>query len=149
MQDKNEILVEAKGVSKKFSRSLKRAMWYGLKDVANSMFGINGHRSDLRDKEFWAVKDVNFTLRRGECLGLIGRNGAGKSTLLKMLNGLIRPDEGSITMRGKVGALIELGAGFNPLLTGRENIYVSGQLLGFTKEEMDTKMPPIFEFAEI
>ena len=114
MSNQDEILVEVKQVSKKFSRSLKRSMWYGLKDLVSAVFGLNNNRSVLREGEFWAVKDVSFTLRRGECLGLIGRNGAGKSTMLKMLNGLIRPDEGSITMHGKIGALIELSAGFNP-----------------------------------
>jgi lipopolysaccharide transport system ATP-binding protein len=149
MEKKDEILVEVSGLSKKFSRSLKRSMLYGLQDVMGSMIGLDADGSRLRKDEFWAVKDVNFTLRRGECLGLIGRNGAGKSTLLKMLNGLIRPDQGSIVMRGKVGALIELGAGFNPLLTGRENIYINGQLLGFTKAEIDHKMQAILDFAEI
>jgi lipopolysaccharide transport system ATP-binding protein len=149
MENGNEILVEVKGLSKKFSRGLKRGMWYGLKDIANSMLGFKGKRKELRKEEFWAIKDINFQLRRGECLGLIGRNGAGKSTLLKMLNGLIRPDEGSITMRGKVGALIELGAGFNPILTGRENIYINGQILGFSKKEIDDKMNAILNFAEI
>jgi lipopolysaccharide transport system ATP-binding protein len=149
MKKENEILVEVKGLSKKFSRSLKRSMVYGLRDVVGAMLGLKGNRSVLREEEFWAVKGINFTLRRGECLGLIGRNGAGKSTLLKMLNGLILPDEGSITMRGKVGALIELGAGFNPLLTGRENIYINGQLLGFSKAEIDSKMDVILKFAEI
>ena len=76
----------------------------------------------LRKDEFWAVRDVSFEVKRGECLGLIGHNGAGKSTLLKMLNSLNRPDSGRITMRGRVGALIELSAGFNPILSGRENI---------------------------
>lgn len=149
MEQRNEILVEVKGVSKKFSRSLKRSMAYGLRDVGRALLGIKGNRSVLRKEEFWAVKDISFTLRRGECLGLIGRNGAGKSTLLKMLNGLIVPDEGTITMRGKIGALIELGAGFNPLLTGRENIYVNGQLLGFSRKEIDEKLDAILAFAEI
>jgi lipopolysaccharide transport system ATP-binding protein len=149
MNDQQEILVEVKNVSKKFSRSLKRSMWYGLQDLVTAVLGINRDRSSLRDGEFWAVKEVSFTLRRGECLGLIGRNGAGKSTMLKMLNGLIRPDEGSITMRGKTGALIELSAGFNPLLTGRENVYVNGQLLGFTKKEIENKMQSILDFAEL
>src|SRR5690606_5612637 len=94
-------------------------------------------------------KDVSFELRRGECLGLIGHNGAGKSTLLKMLNGLIKPDQGTITIKGRIGALIELGAGFNPILTGRENIYVNGQILGFTKKEIDQKFDQIIDFAEI
>jgi lipopolysaccharide transport system ATP-binding protein len=103
----------------------------------------------LRPGEFWAVRGVSFELRRGECLGLIGRNGAGKTTLLKMLNGLIKPDGGSITMRGRVGALIALGTGFNPILTGRENVYVNGSILGLTKEEIDRKIEGIIEFAEI
>jgi lipopolysaccharide transport system ATP-binding protein len=85
----------------------------------------------------------------GECLGLIGHNGAGKTTLLKMLNGLIKPDRGTITMRGRVGALIALGAGFNPILTGRENIYINGSVLGLTKKEIDEKIDEIIDFAEI
>lgn len=103
----------------------------------------------LRPKEFWAVHDVSFELKRGECLGLIGRNGAGKTTLLKMLNGLIKPDAGRIEMRGRVGALIALGAGFNPILTGRENIYVNGSVLGLSKKEIDAKLDEIIDFAEI
>ena len=149
MMNKDEILVDVSHVSKKFSRSLNKSMWYGLKDLGSAVFGSDQNRSVLRKGEFWSVKDINFSLRRGECLGLIGRNGAGKSTLLKMLNGLIRPDEGTITMRGKVGALIELSAGFNPLLSGRENVYVNGQLLGFTKKEIDQKFKAIIDFAEI
>ena len=201
----NEVLVRVEGVSKKFCRSLKKSLWYGVCDIASELnpFGraeripkgyknltteltedteersgsnqradsaefleghsqaglqmdseklasirsandsrasgdqtgpdsesvliseISGKKSSsaldsathgLRAGEFWAVKDVSFELRRGECLGLIGHNGAGKTTLLKMLNGLIKPDAGSITMRGRVGALIALGAGFNPIL---------------------------------
>jgi ABC-type polysaccharide/polyol phosphate transport system ATPase subunit len=125
-------------------------------DSASAKIGeICGKQSDaldgakLRDGEFWAVKDVSFELRRGECLGLIGHNGAGKTTLLKMLNGLIKPDSGSITMRGRVGALIALGAGFNPILTGRENIYINGSVLGLTKKEIDAKIEEIIDFADI
>lgn len=149
MSGNDTILVEVKGVSKKFSRTLKRSLLYGLRDVGRAMLGLRSDHSELRKDEFWAIRNISFTLRRGECIGLIGRNGAGKSTLLKMLNGLILPDEGSIVMRGKVSALIELGAGFNPLLTGRENIYINGQLLGFTKKEIDEKMEAILSFAEI
>lgn len=149
MNSNDAILIEVEGVSKKFSRSLKQSMWYGLKDLMSAFLGMNRNRSALRKGEFWAVKEVSFSLKRGDCLGLIGHNGAGKSTLLKMLNGLIRPDEGRITMRGKVGALIELGAGFNPILTGRENIYVNGQLLGFSRKEINEKFQAIIDFAEI
>lgn len=145
----NEVLVSVEGVSKKFARDLKKSLLYGLGDVLKAMFGIKRNGSYLRKDEFWAVKNISFEVRRGECIGLIGRNGAGKSTLLKMLNGLIIPDEGTITMRGKIGALIELGAGFNPLLTGRENVYINGQLLGFTKKEIEGKMGAILAFAEI
>ena len=96
-----------------------------------------------------ATKLPDSGRRRYQYLGLIGRNGAGKTTLLKMLNGLIKPDAGSITMRGRVGALIALGAGFNPILTGRDNIYINGSVLGFTKKEIDEKIDEIIDFAEI
>ncbi|MDN3667882.1 ABC transporter ATP-binding protein [Echinicola jeungdonensis] len=144
----DEVLIKVEGVSKKFCKSLKRSLWYGLGDIFRSVLGIKNPEI-LRKDEFWAVKDVSFEVRRGECLGLIGHNGAGKSTLLKMLNGLIRPDEGRIEMRGKVGALIELGAGFNPVLTGRENVYNNGAILGFSKAEIDYKFDDIVNFAEM
>lgn len=143
-----DTLIKVESVSKKFCRSLKRSLWYGVQDIGTELIGRSRGR-ELRRDEFWAVKDVNFELRRGECLGLIGHNGAGKSTLLKMLNGLIKPDNGSITMKGRVGALIELGTGFNPILTGRENIYSNGAVLGFTKKEIDQKFDAIVDFSEI
>jgi len=145
----SEVLVKAEGVRKKFCRSLKRSLLYGLSDMAAEVLGGRTTYERLRTGEFWAVDDVSFELRRGECLGLIGRNGAGKTTLLKMLNGLIKPDAGRITMRGRVGALIALGAGFNPILTGRENIYVNGSVLGLSKKEIDAKLDDIIDFAEI
>ena len=144
----NEVLIRTEGVSKKFCLNLKKSLIYGGGDIVKSLFGIE-KKQDLRTDEFWAVSDVNFEVKRGECLGLIGRNGAGKSTLLKMLNGLIRPDKGRIEMRGKVGALIELGAGFSPLLTGRENIYNNGAILGLTKDEINKKFDEIVEFSEL
>ena len=143
-----DVLVKVENLGKKFCRDLKTSLWYGVKDLSSELFGRQ-RSEELRPKEFWAVNDISFELRRGECLGLIGHNGAGKSTLLKMLNGLIKPDKGTITMKGRIGALIELGAGFNPVLTGRENIYINGQVLGFTKKEIDEKFDAIVEFAEI
>lgn len=144
----NEVLVKVEGLSKKFCKDLKTSLWYGVKDLVSN---IQGNKEDrlLRNQEFWAVKDINFELRRGECLGLIGHNGAGKSTLLKILNGLIKPDAGKVAIKGRVGALIELGAGFNPILSGRENIYNNGAILGFTKKEIDAKAEEIIDFAEI
>lgn len=119
-----------------------------LRRQTSSSSRASGSRA-LRHGEFLAVDNVSFELRRGECLGLIGHNGAGKTTLLKMLNGLIKPDAGRIEMRGRVGALIALGAGFNPILSGRENIYVNGSILGLAKSEIDAKIEAIIEFAEI
>ncbi|MDR7208970.1 ABC transporter ATP-binding protein [Flavobacterium piscis] len=144
----NEVLVKVEHLSKKFCKDLKTSLWYGVKDLYDNIWGNKNERF-LRRDEFWAVKNINFELRRGECLGLIGHNGAGKSTLLKILNGLINPDEGKVTIKGKVGALIELGAGFNPILTGRENIYNNGAVLGFTKKEINSKIEEIIDFAEI
>jgi lipopolysaccharide transport system ATP-binding protein len=145
MRDK-DVIISVNSVSKKFCKDLKRSLYYGVKDI---MKLGQGNTDDLRKGEFWAVSDISFELRRGDCLGLIGHNGAGKSTLLKMLNGLISPDKGSITIHGRVGALIELGAGFNPILTGRENIFNNGAVLGFSKKEMEAKMQDIIDFSEI
>lgn len=144
-----ETLIKVEGVSKKFCRNLKKSLWYGIKDLGGELLGHSAQKNQLRPEEFWAVKDVSFELKRGECLGLVGHNGAGKSTLLKMLNGLIKPDYGRITMKGRIGALIELNAGFNPILTGRENVYIYGSILGFTKKEIVKKYKLIVEFAEI
>lgn len=144
----DDILINVEGVSKKFCRKLKRSLLYGLQDIGSELMG-RSRVPELRKDEFWAVNDVSFELKRGECLGLIGHNGAGKSTLLKMLNGLIKPDKGRIALKGRIGALIELGTGFNPILTGRENIYNNGAVLGFTKKEIDQKFDAIVDFAEI
>ncbi len=142
-------LIEVDAVSIKFCRDLKRSLWYGLRDIAREIGGRDRAEQSLRRHEFWAVKNLSFSLRRGECLGLIGPNGAGKSTLLKALNGLFKIDEGSIRMRGRVGALIELGTGFNTVLTGRENVYINGSVLGLTRREIDRKFDRIVEFSEI
>ncbi|MFT7156180.1 MAG: lipopolysaccharide transport system ATP-binding protein [Parvicella sp.] len=143
-----EVLIKVEGVSKKFAKDLKKSLRYGLQDIGRELIG-KSRKEGLRNSEFWAVKDVSFELKRGDCLGLIGHNGAGKSTLLKILNGLIKPDQGRIEIKGKVAALIELGAGFNPILTGRENIYNNASVLGFTKNETDEKLDSIIEFSEL
>lgn len=150
MEDNKEILVEVKNISKKFCKDLKTSLRYGLIDSIKAVLHLKKEdNTKLRKKEFWAVKDISFSLRRGECIGLIGHNGAGKSTLLKIINGLIMPDTGAVTLRGSVGALIELGAGFNPILTGRENIYNSAAVLGFSRKEVNAKIDNIIAFSEI
>ncbi len=100
-------------------------------------------------KEFWALDNVSFELRRGEALGLVGKNGSGKSTLLRVIAGLIKPDTGFVEVNGRVAPLIALGAGFNPILTGRENIYANMSILGLSKKEIDERFDEVVEFAEI
>jgi teichoic acid transport system ATP-binding protein len=142
-----DTIISVEGVSKKFCRSLKRTMLYGMRDVARDVFGLSQNSNGLRPDEFWALDNVSFDVRRGECVGLIGSNGAGKSTLLKLLNGITLPDKGIIKVAGRVGALLELGAGFHPMLTGRENIYLSAAILGLNKEEVADKFDAIVDFA--
>lgn len=144
-----ESLIKVENTGKKFCKSLKHLMLYGMEDIALNMIGREVDSSRLRDDEFWALDDISFELGRGETLGVIGPNGSGKSTLLKLLNGIFMPDKGRITVRGRMGVLIEVGAGFHPMLTGRENIYVNGTILGMTKREIDRKFDSIVDFADI
>jgi lipopolysaccharide transport system ATP-binding protein len=141
-------LITVDGLSKKFCTDLRTSLQYGVRDLASEVFGRERDHT-LRPKEFWALQEVSFELRRGECLGLLGRNGAGKTTLLKMLNGLMKPDKGRITLHGRVGALIALGAGFNPVLTGRENVYVNAAVLGIPRSAVRERFDEIVAFAEL
>jgi lipopolysaccharide transport system ATP-binding protein len=145
----NQPILKIENLSKKFCRDLKLSLWYGFQDVFNSVIKKQTNNTSLRKNEFWALQNISFEIHRGECVGLIGHNGAGKSTLLKLINGLIKPDSGKISIKGKVGSLIELGAGFNPLLSGRENIYANAALLGFTNLEIEQKLDDIITFSEI
>ncbi len=144
----NEVLIRVDGVGKKFCRDLRTSLKYGMQDLTAEVFG-RPRTHDLRPKEFWAVQDVSFELRRGESLALIGHNGAGKTTLLKMLNGLVKPDRGRVEMYGSVAAMIALGAGFNPVLTGRENIYINAAVLGLRKSVVNDRIDEVIEFSEI
>ena len=100
-------------------------------------------------KDFYALNDVSFEIKKGETVGIIGKNGSGKSTLLKIITGVLTPTSGNVTVNGKVSALLELGAGFNPEYTGIENIYFQGNLMGYTREQMDTRVDAILAFADI
>lgn len=145
----DDILVKVTGVSKKYCRSFKQSLKYGARDIARELLGAQPEHEKLRPEEFWAIDDISFELRRGDCLGLIGPNGAGKSTLIKMLNGIILPDRGEIRLQGKISALIELGAGLHPLLTGRENIYLVGSIMGMPTSFIKKKLEEIVEFSEL
>ncbi len=141
-----EYSVIVENVSKKFGISLKNGMKYGLYDSGRRFLG-KGKDVNLRSGEFWALEDVNFSLRPGDSLGIMGVNGSGKTTLLRILNGTYSPDKGKVTLVGRVGALIAAGAGFSPMLTGRENIYISASLLGMSPSETTKKFDEIVEFA--
>ena len=106
-----------------------------------------GHKKFYR--EFWALKDIDFEVRKGECVGIIGRNGAGKSTLLQIITGTLAPTTGEVKLKGRVAALLELGSGFNPEFTGKENVYLNGSILGLSKAEIDARYQDILDFADI
>src|SRR5215831_12541935 len=110
---------------------------------------VSNQRPALSDDIIWALKDVSFKINQGEVVGIIGRNGAGKSTLLKILSRITEPTEGFVDIHGRVGSLLEVGTGFHPELTGRENIYLNGSIIGMKKREIDRNFDEIVAFAEI
>ncbi len=144
-----DVVISVEQVSKKFCRDLKQSLFYGVQDIATDLVGGKRKSNTLRKGEFWALKDVSFQLRRGESLGLVGANGAGKSTLLRIISGLIKPDTGCVKIKGRVAPLIALGAGFNPILTGRENIYANMSILGLSTKEIKERFQDVIDFAEI
>lgn len=142
-------VISVEGVSKKFCRDLKRSLFYGVRDIAADLTGGRRHSDRLRPKEFWALQDISFQLHPGQAVGLVGSNGAGKSTLLRIISGLIKPDIGQVRVRGRIAPLIALGAGFNPILTGRENIYANMSILGLTTRQIEARFQDVVDFAEI
>ena len=145
----NDIVLEFKNVYKRFSRGEKNDSLRDLIPYLTKKILFRGEGYKLKEKEFWAVKNVSFEIRRGEAVGIIGPNGAGKSTILKLLSGILRPNSGEIAVNGRLSALIEVGAGFHPDLTGRENIYLNGAILGMKRSEIQNKMDQIVEFSEL
>jgi lipopolysaccharide transport system ATP-binding protein len=124
-------------------------MMYGLADLARDFIGLPPNPGALREGEFWAVNSASFDIRRGEAVGLLGANGSGKTTLLRMLAGILPPDTGSIGVRGRTGALIAVGSGFHPHMSGRENIYLNAAILGLSRQETDAQFEAIVDFAEV
>ncbi|MBB4933944.1 ABC-2 type transport system ATP-binding protein [Lipingzhangella halophila] len=139
-----EPVIEAKGLGVSFAVNRRR------KRSLREMF-IHGSKRDpnAEGNEFWPLRDVSFEVAKGECVGIVGKNGTGKSTLLKLIAGVLIADEGTVTVRGKVAPLLELRAGFNDQLTGRENVNLVGSLHGMTQQQIDDRFEQIVEFAEI
>lgn len=144
-----DIILEVNNVYKKFARSYTQARKQLMGTFWRAMWGDGNGQVKLQADEFWALKNVSFTLKRGETLGLIGLNGSGKSTLLKLINGIYLPDQGEIRLAGEVGGLIELNAGMQPALSGRDNIFIKGALLGRSRREMARLYEAIVDFAEL
>jgi len=143
-----ELLVVT-GLWKKFSRDLKASVNYAARDLLRSSFGRKELGENLRRTEFWALQNVCFRLQRGEVLAIMGYNGAGKSTLLKCIANKVKPDRGNIQIKGELGHLLEMSAGFAPTMTGRENVTVRGQLLGKRGSELKRYVSEVAEFADI
>ena len=155
----SKVILEVNNLSKQYrlgqfgtgtiSHDLNR-FWHkirGKEDPYLKVTSANNREEDTDAKYVWAAKDISFKLKEGEVLGVIGKNGAGKSTLLKLLSRITGPTEGSIKMKGRISSLLEVGTGFHPELTGRENIYLNGAILGMTKEEISSKLDEIIEFS--
>ena len=137
---KNNVAVSVENVGMRFNLNHERGD--NLKEYV-----IKFIKRDLKYNEFWALKDINFEIKKGERLGVLGLNGSGKSTLLKIVSGVLKPSIGEVKTRGVIAPLLELGAGFSPEYTGRENIYLYGAVLGFTKEFIDEKFDEIVDFS--
>ena len=143
---KKEIMIDVDHVSMRFNLGIEKG--FSLKQGFVDLFNKE-KRQNKKKNEFWALKDVNFKINKGEVVGFIGSNGAGKSTLLKVVAGVMKPTKGRVAAYGNICPMIELGAGFDPQLTARENIYLNGAVMGYSKELIESKFDEIVEFSEL
>ena len=139
-------MIKIENVSMKFNLGIEKE--FSIKQAFVNFFS-GKNKKKKKNEEFWALRDVNFNINKGEVIGLIGSNGAGKSTLLKVVSGVMKPTEGKVEVHGVISPMIELGAGFDGNLTARENIYLNGAILGYSKEFLDSKFDEIVEFSEL
>ena len=143
---KKEIMIDVDHVSMRFNLGIEKG--FSLKQGFIDLFNKE-KRKNKKKNEFWALKDVNFKINKGEVVGFVGSNGAGKSTLLKVVAGVMKPTKGSVSAYGHICPMIELAAGFDMDLTARENIYLNGAVMGYSKELIDSKFDEIVEFSEL
>ena len=149
MED-NEIMIKVEKVSMKFNLGIEKG--FSVKQAFINFFKHTKNKNGKQRKtkcDFWALKDIDFDIKRGEVVGFIGSNGAGKSTLLKVVAGVMKPTKGKVSTYGNICPMIELGAGFDPQLTARENIYLNGAVMGYSKNFIDEKFDEIVEFSEL
>lgn len=155
-----DVAIRVEGLSKQYRIGGKQERYKTLRDTLTDAFSSPFRRAAqlVRGQAYgaanlnetiWALKDVSFEVKKGEVVGIIGRNGAGKSTLLKILSRITEPTSGYVEVFGRIGALLEVGTGFHPELTGRENIYLNGAILGMTRQEIDRKFDEIVDFAGV
>lgn len=142
-------VIEISNLGKRYRIGAQKESYLSLRDEIARCFSPSARRARSARTELWALRDVSFDVEDGEAVGIIGRNGAGKSTLLKILSRITPPTEGKVTMRGRVASLLEVGTGFHPELTGRENVYLNGAILGMTRGEIARKFDEIVAFAEV
>jgi lipopolysaccharide transport system ATP-binding protein len=155
----SEIAIRVEGLGKMYRLGATQQSYYSLRDTLSGIVQVplqaagrlmgRGPSTATQPRDFWALKDVSFEVKKGESLGIIGRNGAGKSTLLKLLSEITEPTTGRISIDGRVASLLEVGTGFHPELSGRENIFLNGAILGMTKAEIKSKFDEIVAFAEV
>ena len=143
----SDVAIRVESLSKRFRRGGSGVLYFSLRD--SLMRRLRSPFARRPDDWFWSLDDVSMEIRRGEVIGIIGRNGAGKSTLLKILSRILRPTKGRAEIHGRVGSLLEVGTGFHYELTGRENLYLYGAILGMRKDEIDRKYDDIVDFAGV
>lgn len=144
---KKENMIEVNDVSMRFNLGIEKG--FSIKQAFVDIFNKEKRKEKKKQPEFWALSDVSFEVKKGEVVGFIGSNGAGKSTLLKVVAGVMKPTKGEVKSYGNICPMIELGAGFDPQLTARENIYLNGAVMGYAKDLIDSKFNEIVEFSEL